>query len=140
MIVTDFIKENIFSEIEDELRDLNIGVLGWTFFILPFRLKHLFTHQMQDKGNYRKQQCLLIPPLCNWIFLSTPVNNVGLLPSFIPCKFLDCAELDQVSGTAGLGALWSFFVNKQKLCLRSLLLTKIHCVISFIADKCFKFI
>ncbi|XP_038560079.1 testosterone 17-beta-dehydrogenase 3 isoform X2 [Micropterus salmoides] len=50
VIVTDFIKENIFSEIEDELRDLNIGVL---------------------------------------------VNNVGLLPSFIPCKFLDCAELDQ---------------------------------------------
>lgn len=26
------------------------------------------------------------------------------------------------------GALWSFFVNKQKLCLRSVLLTKTHFV------------
>lgn len=29
VIVTDFVKENVFSEIEDQLRDLNIGVLGW---------------------------------------------------------------------------------------------------------------
>ncbi|XP_073322620.1 17-beta-hydroxysteroid dehydrogenase type 3 [Pagrus major] len=50
VIVTDFIKENVFSEIEDELKDLNIGVL---------------------------------------------VNNVGMLPSLIPCKFLESAELDQ---------------------------------------------
>ncbi|XP_070760786.1 17-beta-hydroxysteroid dehydrogenase type 3 [Enoplosus armatus] len=50
VIVSDFIKENIFSEIEDQLKDLNIGVL---------------------------------------------VNNVGLLPSLIPSKFLESAELDQ---------------------------------------------
>ncbi|XP_051278420.1 17-beta-hydroxysteroid dehydrogenase type 3 isoform X1 [Dicentrarchus labrax] len=50
VIATDFIKENVFSEIEEQLRDLNIGVL---------------------------------------------VNNVGVLPSFIPCQFLECAELDQ---------------------------------------------
>ncbi|GAA6223153.1 testosterone 17-beta-dehydrogenase 3-like isoform X2 [Lates japonicus] len=50
VIVTDFVKENVFGEIEDQLKDLNIGVL---------------------------------------------VNNVGILPSFIPCKFLECAELDQ---------------------------------------------
>ncbi|XP_044053025.1 testosterone 17-beta-dehydrogenase 3 isoform X2 [Siniperca chuatsi] len=50
VIVTDFTKENIFSEIEEQLRDLNIGVL---------------------------------------------VNNVGILPSFIPCKFLESVELDQ---------------------------------------------
>ncbi|XP_041793704.1 testosterone 17-beta-dehydrogenase 3 [Chelmon rostratus] len=50
VIVTDFIQENVFSEIEDQLKDLNIGVL---------------------------------------------VNNVGILPSFIPCKFLESAELDQ---------------------------------------------
>ncbi|XP_040010516.1 testosterone 17-beta-dehydrogenase 3 [Xiphias gladius] len=50
VIVTDFIKENVFSEIEDQLKDLNIGVL---------------------------------------------VNNVGMLPSFIPSKFLEYPELDQ---------------------------------------------
>ncbi|KAF1389285.1 hypothetical protein PFLUV_G00071850 [Perca fluviatilis] len=50
VIVTDFMKDNVFSEIEDQLKDLNIGVL---------------------------------------------VNNVGTLPSFIPCKFLESAELDQ---------------------------------------------
>uniref|UniRef100_A0A7N6AK21 Hydroxysteroid (17-beta) dehydrogenase 3 n=1 Tax=Anabas testudineus TaxID=64144 RepID=A0A7N6AK21_ANATE len=52
VIVTDFTKENVFSEIEDQLKDLNIGVL---------------------------------------------VNNVGMLPSVIPCRFLDSADLDQVS-------------------------------------------
>ncbi|XP_033476201.1 17-beta-hydroxysteroid dehydrogenase type 3 [Epinephelus lanceolatus] len=50
VIITDFIQENVYSEIEDQLRDLNIGVL---------------------------------------------VNNVGVLPSYIPCKFLESAELDQ---------------------------------------------
>lgn len=50
VVVTDFTKENVFSEVEDQLKDLNIGVL---------------------------------------------VNNVGMLPSFIPCKFLESAELDQ---------------------------------------------
>ncbi|XP_049908002.1 17-beta-hydroxysteroid dehydrogenase type 3 [Epinephelus moara] len=50
VIITDFIQENVFSEIEDQLRDLNIGVL---------------------------------------------VNNVGVLPSYVPCKFLESAELDQ---------------------------------------------
>ncbi|XP_037635118.1 testosterone 17-beta-dehydrogenase 3 isoform X2 [Sebastes umbrosus] len=50
VMVTDFTKDNIFSEIEDQLRDLNIGVL---------------------------------------------VNNVGILPSFIPSKFLESADLDQ---------------------------------------------
>ncbi|XP_074493752.1 17-beta-hydroxysteroid dehydrogenase type 3 [Sebastes fasciatus] len=50
VMVTDFTKDNIFSEIEDQLRDLNIGVL---------------------------------------------VNNVGILPSFVPCKFLESADLDQ---------------------------------------------
>ncbi|KAM7391441.1 hypothetical protein PAMP_022130 [Pampus punctatissimus] len=50
VVVTDFIKENVFSEIEAQLKDLNIGVL---------------------------------------------VNNVGILPNFIPCKFLESAELDQ---------------------------------------------
>lgn len=29
VIVTDFVKEDVFGEIEDQLRDLNIGVLGW---------------------------------------------------------------------------------------------------------------
>ncbi|KAM8760299.1 17-beta-hydroxysteroid dehydrogenase type 3 [Acanthopagrus schlegelii] len=50
VIVADFTEENVFSEIEDELKDLNIGVL---------------------------------------------VNNVGTLPSLIPCKFLEIPELDQ---------------------------------------------
>ncbi|XP_031711984.1 17-beta-hydroxysteroid dehydrogenase type 3 isoform X1 [Anarrhichthys ocellatus] len=49
VIVTDLMKD-VFSEIEEQLRGLNIGVL---------------------------------------------VNNVGILPSVIPCKFLECAELDQ---------------------------------------------
>ncbi|XP_053181505.1 17-beta-hydroxysteroid dehydrogenase type 3 [Scomber japonicus] len=50
VVVADFTKENVFSEIEDQLKDLNIGVL---------------------------------------------VNNVGMLPSFIPCKFLESTDLDQ---------------------------------------------
>lgn len=29
VIVTDFVKEDVFGEIEDQLRELNIGVLGW---------------------------------------------------------------------------------------------------------------
>uniref|UniRef100_A0A8C2ZU51 Hydroxysteroid (17-beta) dehydrogenase 3 n=1 Tax=Cyclopterus lumpus TaxID=8103 RepID=A0A8C2ZU51_CYCLU len=54
VIVTDLMKD-VFSDIEDQLRGLDIGVL---------------------------------------------VNNVGMLPSFNPCKFLECAELDQVSGVS----------------------------------------
>ncbi|XP_041856537.1 testosterone 17-beta-dehydrogenase 3 isoform X2 [Melanotaenia boesemani] len=50
VIVTDFTDENVFSEIEEQLKDLNIGVL---------------------------------------------VNNVGMLPSFIPCEFLESEELDK---------------------------------------------
>uniref|UniRef100_UPI0037E917E9 17-beta-hydroxysteroid dehydrogenase type 3 n=1 Tax=Semicossyphus pulcher TaxID=241346 RepID=UPI0037E917E9 len=50
VIVTDFVKENVFGEIKDQLKDLNIGVL---------------------------------------------VNNVGMLPSVVPAKFLETAELDQ---------------------------------------------
>ncbi|XP_054895827.1 17-beta-hydroxysteroid dehydrogenase type 3 isoform X2 [Poeciliopsis prolifica] len=50
VIVADFSDENVFGEIEEELKDLNIGVL---------------------------------------------VNNIGVLPTFIPCKFLDSEELDK---------------------------------------------
>uniref|UniRef100_A0A8C5N3U6 Hydroxysteroid (17-beta) dehydrogenase 3 n=1 Tax=Gouania willdenowi TaxID=441366 RepID=A0A8C5N3U6_GOUWI len=53
VITTDFLKENVFSKIEDQLKDMNIGVL---------------------------------------------VNNVGMLPDVIPCKYLDSKELDKVSG------------------------------------------
>uniref|UniRef100_A0A671THR0 Hydroxysteroid (17-beta) dehydrogenase 3 n=1 Tax=Sparus aurata TaxID=8175 RepID=A0A671THR0_SPAAU len=63
VIVVDFIEENVFSEIEDELKDLNIGVL---------------------------------------------VNNVGTLPSLIPCRFLEIPELDQVCAPI-------FLEEKQKL-------------------------
>uniref|UniRef100_A0A665X6Y5 Hydroxysteroid (17-beta) dehydrogenase 3 n=1 Tax=Echeneis naucrates TaxID=173247 RepID=A0A665X6Y5_ECHNA len=52
VIVTDFIQEYIFDEIEAQLKDLDIGVL---------------------------------------------VNNVGVLPSMIPHRFLDCPDVDQVS-------------------------------------------
>uniref|UniRef100_A0A7N5ZY38 Hydroxysteroid (17-beta) dehydrogenase 3 n=1 Tax=Anabas testudineus TaxID=64144 RepID=A0A7N5ZY38_ANATE len=68
VIVTDFTKENVFSEIEDQLKDLNIGVL---------------------------------------------VNNVGMLPSVIPCRFLDSADLDQVSGTS---AVSHFLPHKTSMC------------------------
>lgn len=34
--VADFTKEDVFGEIEGQLQDLNVGVLGWTFFsVLP---------------------------------------------------------------------------------------------------------
>ncbi|KAM6931179.1 17-beta-hydroxysteroid dehydrogenase type 3 [Xenentodon cancila] len=49
-IATDFTNENVFSEIQEQLKDLNIGVL---------------------------------------------VNNVGILPSYIPCRFLESEELDK---------------------------------------------
>lgn len=29
VIVTDFVKEDAFGEIEDQLKELNIGILGW---------------------------------------------------------------------------------------------------------------
>lgn len=29
VIVTDFAKENVFGDIEDQLRELDIGILGW---------------------------------------------------------------------------------------------------------------
>ncbi|KAM3611512.1 uncharacterized protein V6R79_019901 [Siganus canaliculatus] len=51
VIVTDFTKENVFSEIEDQLKDLNIGVL---------------------------------------------VNNVAILPSAVPYRFLEYEDLDQI--------------------------------------------
>ncbi|MED6279246.1 hypothetical protein CHARACLAT_032569 [Characodon lateralis] len=51
VIVADFSEENVFREIEEELKDLNVGVL---------------------------------------------VNNVGVLPSIIPCKFLNAEELDKI--------------------------------------------
>lgn len=50
VIVADLTKDDVFEEIEKELKDLNIGVL---------------------------------------------VNNVGMLPSFIPVQFLETAELEQ---------------------------------------------
>ncbi|XP_027890281.1 17-beta-hydroxysteroid dehydrogenase type 3 isoform X2 [Xiphophorus couchianus] len=50
VIVADFSEENVFRKIEEELKDLNIGVL---------------------------------------------VNNVGVLPTFIPCKFLESEDLDK---------------------------------------------
>lgn len=37
VIVTDFLKQEAFNEIEDQLKDLNIGVLGWTFFFSSFQ-------------------------------------------------------------------------------------------------------
>lgn len=55
MIVADFIKEDVFSEIEDQLRGLNIGVLGWIFFF--FSMLYLKTtisapkdHRLKDIG------------------------------------------------------------------------------------------
>ncbi|XP_059193789.1 17-beta-hydroxysteroid dehydrogenase type 3 [Centropristis striata] len=54
VVATDFSKENAFSEIEDQLRGLNIGVL---------------------------------------------VNNVGVLPSVVPKRFLEQKELDQTITT-----------------------------------------
>uniref|UniRef100_A0A3P9HNV6 Hydroxysteroid (17-beta) dehydrogenase 3 n=1 Tax=Oryzias latipes TaxID=8090 RepID=A0A3P9HNV6_ORYLA len=52
VIIADFTDENIFGEIEEQLKDLCVGVL---------------------------------------------VNNVGILPSFIPYRFLESEDLDQVS-------------------------------------------
>ncbi|XP_013857996.1 17-beta-hydroxysteroid dehydrogenase type 3, partial [Austrofundulus limnaeus] len=51
VIVADFTKDDIYGDIEEQLQDLNVGVL---------------------------------------------VNNVGALPTFIPCRFLDTKELDTV--------------------------------------------
>lgn len=34
VIVTDFTKEDVFSEIVEQLKDLNIGVLGWISSII----------------------------------------------------------------------------------------------------------
>uniref|UniRef100_A0A3Q4H5A7 Hydroxysteroid (17-beta) dehydrogenase 3 n=1 Tax=Neolamprologus brichardi TaxID=32507 RepID=A0A3Q4H5A7_NEOBR len=39
VIVTDFTKENIFSEIEEQLKDLNIGVLGELLFVPPYKIQ-----------------------------------------------------------------------------------------------------
>ncbi|XP_072243838.1 17-beta-hydroxysteroid dehydrogenase type 3 [Leuresthes tenuis] len=50
VIVMDFTDETVFTRIEEQLKDLNVGVL---------------------------------------------VNNVGMLPTYIPCEFLDTEELDK---------------------------------------------
>lgn len=34
VIVTDFMKDNVFSEIEDQIRSLDIGVLGWNIYFV----------------------------------------------------------------------------------------------------------
>lgn len=50
---------------------------------------------------------LLSSLLFVWVFFNILVNNVGILPNLIPSKFLDSADLDQVS------VLMSPFVRKQ---------------------------
>ncbi|KAM4575964.1 17-beta-hydroxysteroid dehydrogenase type 3 [Odontesthes bonariensis] len=50
VIVMDFTDETVFTRIEEQLKDLNVGVL---------------------------------------------VNNVGMLPTYVPCEFLDTEELDK---------------------------------------------
>lgn len=47
------------------------------------------------------------PLLESFLFSIILVNNVGILPQHIPSKFLDSADLDQVS------VLMSAFVKKQ---------------------------
>lgn len=51
VIVADFTKDDVFDQIEDELKDMNIGIL---------------------------------------------VNNVGMVVSAVPCKFLEAPNLDQI--------------------------------------------
>lgn len=48
VIVADFTQEDVFSEIEEQLKDLNIGVLGWISSIIQ---KHPLLHQMEAKGH-----------------------------------------------------------------------------------------
>lgn len=56
-------------------------------------------------------------------FFHIPVNNVGMLPSFIPSRFLECPELDQVSDTSTV----STSSCPVKFCVFSVLLCKIYC-------------
>ncbi|XP_023199977.1 testosterone 17-beta-dehydrogenase 3 isoform X1 [Xiphophorus maculatus] len=83
VIVADFSEENVFRKIEEELKDLNIGVLGQTF--LFFSLFHIQSIIMKD-NSFSKKTSFVSPFI---------VNNVGVLPTFIPCKFLESEDLDK---------------------------------------------
>lgn len=88
VIVADFSEENVFRKIEEELKDLNIGVLGQTFLCFP--LFHIQSIIMKD-NSFSKTTFFVSPYI---------VNNVGVLPTFIPCKFLESEDLDKVSDTS----------------------------------------
>lgn len=69
VIVTDFIQENVFSEIEDQLKDLNIGVLGWTFsFHVLFESLIASTDTKHKKKLIIQIPAEFLPNLWNWNF------------------------------------------------------------------------
>lgn len=63
---------------------------------------------MKENGLYfliffmSTKQDLVFVCVCVVFCIYIPVNNVGMLPSVIPCRFLDSADLDQVSGTSAV--------------------------------------
>nr|XP_057926591.1 17-beta-hydroxysteroid dehydrogenase type 3 isoform X2 [Doryrhamphus excisus] len=100
VLVTDFTMDNIFSDIEEQLKDLNIGVL---------------------------------------------VNNVGILPSVVPCRFLENADLDQVSGVPDMSQMHNFlnnvyrlynFQTEQSLCIFQAITRVINCNVKTMVKMC----
>ncbi|XP_061623794.1 17-beta-hydroxysteroid dehydrogenase type 3 isoform X1 [Phyllopteryx taeniolatus] len=90
VVVVDFTKDNIFNDIEEELMYLDIGVLGTTYSLLC-NIICLHMPNLQWGDHYQMQ---VIKTGCS--FYCVPVNNVGMLPSVIPRRFLEEEDLDQI--------------------------------------------
>uniref|UniRef100_A0A8C9X0Y5 Hydroxysteroid (17-beta) dehydrogenase 3 n=1 Tax=Sander lucioperca TaxID=283035 RepID=A0A8C9X0Y5_SANLU len=76
VIVTDFMKDNVFSEIEDQLRDLNIGVLGWIFFFI------FLPKQMNSVNPYiclKSDFIFLFPQMCKIILPGMENREKGVI-------------------------------------------------------------
>ncbi|KAK0134886.1 Testosterone 17-beta-dehydrogenase 3 [Merluccius polli] len=71
VVVADFTQDGVCGEVEDHLKDLEVGVLGEKVLM----------------GDKRDNTFIITP--------DTALNNVGSLPTMIPGRFLDTTNIDQ---------------------------------------------
>ncbi|XP_077417321.1 17-beta-hydroxysteroid dehydrogenase type 3 isoform X1 [Vanacampus margaritifer] len=92
VVVADFTKDNIFTDIEEELKFLDIGVLGNTSSLrAKSSLSSLFAYPCAMAANRYQMQSTKAGCFCYCV----PVNNVGMVPSVLPQRFLEDEDLDQ---------------------------------------------
>ncbi|XP_077378144.1 17-beta-hydroxysteroid dehydrogenase type 3 isoform X1 [Festucalex cinctus] len=91
VVVADFTKDNIFTDIEEELKYLDIGVLGNTSSLYTKSSLSLFAYTCTMASNCYPMQSIKAGCVCYCV----PVNNVGMVPSAVPRRFLEDEDLDQ---------------------------------------------